>query len=171
MNTHQFNNEPFRILLASLASGYQATDGFLASTLSKHLLRELKASDTALKNPESLRWNPVLKRYGTNAKADDDDEADGAEHVPEGESRPKLPSKENPIGVAVYGQICLAAKSYQSAICESPSLQHGVLFSPFGKSICCMPTTIAHTTPSFAYALPLRRLDVPCNVKPIIDTI
>ena len=82
MNTHQFNNEPFRILLASLASGYQATDGFLASTLSKHLLRELKASDTALKNPESLRWNPVLKRYGTNAKADDDDEADNKEKRP-----------------------------------------------------------------------------------------
>ena len=30
---------------------------------------------------------------------------------------PRLPVKENPVGVAVYGQICLAAKSYQSAIC------------------------------------------------------
>ena len=29
----------------------------------------------------------------------------------------KLPTKENPVSVAIYGQICLAARSYQSAIC------------------------------------------------------
>lgn len=120
VNAHQFNNEPLRILLASLASGYEATDAFLASTLSKHLLRELKSNDTALKNPEALRWNSTLKRYSAGTKADDEDEADGVEDVPEGQRRPKLPSKENPIGVAIYGQICLAAKSYQSAICRFP---------------------------------------------------
>ena len=121
INTHQFNNEPFRILLASLASGYRATDSFLASTLSKHLLRELRAYDTAVKSPESLRWNPTLHRFSVaGAKAEDDDAAESAGDAPEGERRVRLPSKENPIGVALYGQICLAAKSYQSAICKFP---------------------------------------------------
>ncbi len=30
---------------------------------------------------------------------------------------PPLPTKQNPLMVAIYGQICIAAKSYQSAIC------------------------------------------------------
>ena len=129
INTHQFNNEPFRILLASLGHGMQATDAFLASTLSKHLLRELKTGDTALRNKDGLRWNNVTKRYapvGSSSKADDDDEEeDGAAGQaetgkdPPHVTRPNLPTKHNPMGVAVYGQICLAAKSYQSALCES----------------------------------------------------
>jgi general transcription factor 3C polypeptide 3 (transcription factor C subunit 4) len=127
VNTHQFNNEPLRILLASLASGFHATDGFLANTLSKHLLRELKSTDTALRNPEALRWNPILKRYGVGTKTEEEDEPDvleGSINRDESESAagPKLPSKENPIGVAVYGQVCLAAKSYQSALCLYPVL-------------------------------------------------
>ncbi len=134
VNAHQFNNEPLRILVASLASGLHSTDAFLASTLSKHMLRELRAHDAALKNPDGLRWNPVLKRYGVGSKVDDDeDEGIDAGHAggetvgkegqdttgAQGEQpRPRLPTKENPVGVAVYGQICLAAKSYQSALCE-----------------------------------------------------
>ncbi|KAI0339047.1 TPR-like protein [Trametopsis cervina] len=127
VNTHQFNNEPLRILLASLGSGLRPTDAFLASTLSKHMLREVRANDTALKNPESLRWNPVLKRYGVGAKVEeDDDDQDALEMGPSGSKeigeapgggpKPRPPTKENPNGVALYGQICLAAKSYQSAL-------------------------------------------------------
>ena len=59
INTHQYNNEPFRILLASLSSGLYNTDAFLASTLTKHLLREVRGIDTAVKNPESLKWNKI----------------------------------------------------------------------------------------------------------------
>jgi general transcription factor 3C polypeptide 3 (transcription factor C subunit 4) len=129
VNAHQFNNEPFRILVASLGSGLGATDAFLVSTLSKHMLRELRSSDAALKNPDSLRWNPATKRYGAGTKADDDDEQDAADTIQAGRSKdagdvspsvpqPRLPTKENPVIVAVYGQICLAAKSYQSALCE-----------------------------------------------------
>ena len=131
VNTYQFNNEPLRILVASLASGLRPTDAFLASTLSKHMLRELKSADVALKSPESLRWNPTFKRYGASTKTeDDDDQEQGQDLLDPGKEpevsvetshhgvRPRLPTKENPVGVAVYGQICLAARSYQSALCE-----------------------------------------------------
>jgi len=79
INTHQFNNEPFRILLASVSHGSHATDAFLASTLSKHLLRELKTVDTAFRNKDTLKWNNVTKRYapvGTSSKGDEEDEED-----------------------------------------------------------------------------------------------
>ena len=78
-------------------------------------------SRPSVKSPESLRWNPTLHRFSVaGAKAEDDDAAESAGDAPEGERRVRLPSKENPIGVALYGQICLAAKSYQSAICKFP---------------------------------------------------
>jgi general transcription factor 3C polypeptide 3 (transcription factor C subunit 4) len=102
------------------------------STLQKHLFRELKLADTAVKNKESLRWNPLSRRYvsGMPAKTGDGDDAaadevEDVDVVVQEESPsdkadiPNLPSKNNPLNVAVYGQICIAAKSYQSAICES----------------------------------------------------
>ncbi|KAI0696177.1 TPR-like protein [Cytidiella melzeri] len=143
VNTHQFNNEPLRILIASLGNGLAATDAFLASTLSKHMLRDLRANDTALKNPDTLRWNPVTKRYGTGTKAEEEDDQDVPESVPVSEKfvggtslgvhQPKLPTKENPIGVAIYGQICLAAKSYQSALFY---LLHAYDYCPYDPLIC-----------------------------------
>ncbi|CAL1715852.1 unnamed protein product [Somion occarium] len=124
INVHQFNNEPYRIMLASLGSGLRATDGFLVSTLSKHMLRELRTHAAALKNSDTLRWNPVSKRYapvGTSVKDEEEDlEAPAPEagssntHLSSGQT--KLPTKDNPILVAMYGQICLAARSYQSAL-------------------------------------------------------
>ena len=129
---HQFNNEPLRILVASLASGLKTTDAFITSTLQKHLFREMKLSDTAVKNPDSLKWNSLNKRYApinTSKTAEpDDDDADDIAAEPEQISAttnsadrsgvPALPTKENPVITAIYGQICVAAKSYQSAICE-----------------------------------------------------
>ncbi|KAI0766969.1 TPR-like protein [Trametes elegans] len=123
INGHQFNNEPIRILVSSLGSGLRATDAFLVSTLSKHLLRETRLADAAVKDPESLRYNTALRRYGlvgTSGKADpedvpdEDDEVEAAA-VTELEGA-KLPTKPNALNVAVYGQILLAAKSYQSAL-------------------------------------------------------
>ncbi|KAI9062521.1 TPR-like protein [Trametes sanguinea] len=123
INTHQFNNEPIRVLLSSLGSGLKATDAFLVSTLSKHLLRETRLADAAVKDPDSLRYNTTQRRYGlagSSGKADaddlpeDDDEVEAA-GITELE-RAKLPTKPNPLNVAVYGQILLAAKSYQSAL-------------------------------------------------------
>lgn len=134
--THQFNNEPFRILLASLASGLRPTDAFIASTLQKHILREAKTIDVATKNKELLRWNNLNKRYActstTSSQPDEDEDANGEgegeedvdDTVSQGPTNdktklPDTPSKDNPVVVAMYGQICIAARSYQSAICVS----------------------------------------------------
>ena len=119
---HQFNNEPLRMLCTFLASGYRATDSFIASTLQKHLFREMRLYDTAVHNKESLKWNAVSRRWGMN-KAGEVDE--GVEDEPNLEgaesddktSAPQLPAKNNPTIFALYGHICLAGKSYQSAIC------------------------------------------------------
>ena len=121
--------------MASLASGLKVTDSFITSTLQKHLFREMKLSDTAVKNPDILKWNALNKRYAPTgqAKSTDPDDGggddDGEENVERGgvveiEShdkfkRPEIPTKENAVIVTIYGQICIAAKSYQSAICAS----------------------------------------------------
>lgn len=138
---HQFNNEPLRILIASLSSGLLPTDAFITSTLQKHLFREMKLSDTAVKNPELLKWNPLNKRYApTGSKVaeheQDEDENDEANKDGEGTgpststatsqtreqaNLPPIPTKFNPVIIAIYGQICISAKSYQSAICTFKS--------------------------------------------------
>lgn len=134
---HQFNNEPLRILIASLSSGLLPTDAFITSTLQKHLFREMKLSDTAVKNPEMLKWNSLNKRYaptGSKVAEQDQDENENDEVNKEGEGEgpsaststslsreqanlPPIPTKFNPVIIAIYGQICISAKSYQSAIC------------------------------------------------------
>ena len=122
INGHQFNNEPIRVLMSSLGSGLRATDAFLVSTLSKHLLRETRLADAAVNNPDALRFNTAQRRYGLPgpAKADPDDvpEDEDVESAAVAElEKSKLPTKPNPLNVAVYGQILLAARSYQSALC------------------------------------------------------
>lgn len=96
-------------------------------------------ADAAVKDPGSLKWNPVNKRYalasqgkassaGVTCGADEDDarddDVDDVVTGAGGESQeivgaPKIPTKHNPIIVTIYGQICIAARSYQSAICTS----------------------------------------------------
>lgn len=121
--------------MVSLASGLRPTDAFITSTLQKHLFREMKVADTAVKNPEMMKWNPLNKRYAPTAQnkpgdpddvIDDDAEdiarEEGAsaetDAVNNRENLPEIPTKNNPLLVAIYGQICIAAKSYQSAICR-----------------------------------------------------
>ena len=91
----------------------------------------MKLSDTAVKNPDILKWIPLNKRYAptgqgksTDPDEGDDDAEDNDRGSLENEStahdkfkRPEIPTKENPVIVTIYGQICIAAKSYQSAIC------------------------------------------------------
>jgi len=130
INQHQFNNEPLRILTASLASGLRNTDAFITSTLQKHLFREMKLSDMAVKNPGNLRWNPLNKRYalkgGTGKDVEEEEDEEEVINTEASESKttatPRLPTKEDPMIVTIYGQICIAAKSYQSAICEALSI-------------------------------------------------
>lgn len=119
MLVHQFNNEPFRIMLACLSAGMKPTDAFITSTLQKHLFRETKLFDAAFHNPDSLKWLPASKRYCLGGKDDEEkDNEDEGPAVASGEGgRPVLPDKPNPMLVAIYGLVSTAAKSYQSAIC------------------------------------------------------
>ncbi|KAF8824593.1 hypothetical protein HHX47_DHR8000441 [Lentinula edodes] len=151
ISSNQFNNELYRLLLASLSSGLRPTDSFITSTLQKFFFREMKLSDVAVKDPELLKWNVALKRWApinpstlssggrknwdTDRDKDKDNDKDGADDLGEEDSdvggggtaendtvssndRPILPTKDNPLTVAIYGQMCIAAKSYQSAICK-----------------------------------------------------
>ncbi|KIK67134.1 hypothetical protein GYMLUDRAFT_37174 [Collybiopsis luxurians FD-317 M1] len=142
ISSNQFNNEVYRLLMASLSSGLRPTDSFITSTLQKFFFREMKLNDVAMKNPSLLKWNNALKRWapinpstlssGSGKRANND--KDGADDLGEEDSdggggdatlendssspndRPALPTKNNPLTVAIYGQMCVAAKSYQSAI-------------------------------------------------------
>ncbi|KZP20521.1 TPR-like protein [Athelia psychrophila] len=132
INTHQFNNEAIRILVASLASGWRPAEAFILSTLQKFLLRELRLNEAAVKTPEALRYITHSRRYivktekadngddGVDAEDDAvlDDDAD-ASSLP-GKHNPgadiTIPTKHNPAALAVYGQISIGVRSYQTAI-------------------------------------------------------
>ncbi|KAL0577198.1 transcription factor TFIIIC subunit tfc4 [Marasmius crinis-equi] len=140
ISTNQFNNEMYRLLMASLSSGLKPTDSFITSTLQKFLFREMKLADAAVNNPETVRWNPMNKRWapilggqwkkGGAEEGDDGDDEDGQGTTASGvqtateDGKTPLPTKNNPLIVAIYGQMCIAAKSYQSAICESLLLRN-----------------------------------------------
>ncbi|KAF9039744.1 hypothetical protein BJ165DRAFT_1493738, partial [Panaeolus papilionaceus] len=106
-------------------------DSFITSTLQKHMFRELKLSDTDVKNPGNLRWNGLIRRYASTAttgtagkkKTEDEDHWTPAPTTGRGggmtanvDGAPRIPTKENTAIFAIYGRICVAAKSYQSAI-------------------------------------------------------
>ncbi|KAH9997918.1 TPR-like protein [Russula vinacea] len=136
---HQFHNEPLRMLCACLASGYRATDAFIASTLQKHLFREMRLYDTAVHNKDALRWNAIPRRWGMNKSGeadegvDDEPNPEGVEGADEKNPAPQLPTKDNPAIFALYGHICLAGKSYQSAIFY---LLHAYDYCPNDPMIC-----------------------------------
>ncbi|KAJ6468532.1 TPR-like protein [Mycena vitilis] len=134
---HQFHNDPLRIMVSALGSGAKPTDAFFASTLQKFLHRELKMFDAAANNPESLVWSLQNKRFSTKSigGADAEDENEEQEWAEQGENEdrkpgiatgrrkrqraPRLPEiakTPNPIVLALYGQMCLVAKSFQSAM-------------------------------------------------------
>jgi len=125
--------------MASLSSGLRPTDSFITSTLQKFFFREMKLSDVAVKDPELLKWNGILKRWapimpstlssgGRKEKDKDateelgDEDSDGGAggaadiDIPLSNDKTPLPTKDNPLTVSIYGQMCIAAKSYQSAI-------------------------------------------------------
>lgn len=119
INSHQFHNDPLRVLLAALASGLLSVDAFIDQKLQKHLSRETKVIDAVVKGKEA-RWNPHTRRY--NLTGGDEGTKEDAEDADVDDARtstaPEKPTKNNPIMVCIYGQLCVAARSYQSAICE-----------------------------------------------------
>ncbi|KAG7095406.1 hypothetical protein E1B28_006157 [Marasmius oreades] len=136
ITNNQFNNEMYRLLMASLSSGLKPTDSFITSTLQKFIFREMKLADAGVNNRDSLRWNPLNKRWApvssngqgkrgaVEEEGDEGDEDEGQGAIPrlqdtaqdEKDKRTPLPTKNNPLPLALYGQMCIAAKSYQSAI-------------------------------------------------------
>lgn len=83
-----------------------------------------------------MKWNVVGRKYNLSSSSSGkeesskvDEEADEEAEIPgppENNATEKtairMPTKNNPIIVALYGQMSLAAKSYQSAICKLVSL-------------------------------------------------
>jgi general transcription factor 3C polypeptide 3 (transcription factor C subunit 4) len=121
---HQFNNEPVRVLLASLAGSIRSSDSFINTAFQKHVYREIRIADAAAKNRDSLSWFPAKKRYGLvkgkgKAAAADEDEDEDEEAGSDEDVLGFVPAKFNPVPVTLYGQMCNVAKSYQSAICMS----------------------------------------------------
>ncbi|TFY79029.1 hypothetical protein EWM64_g4983, partial [Hericium alpestre] len=117
---YQFNNEPLRLLAACLASGFRSTDAFIVSTLQKHLLREIRLSDAAVKSKDNLRWSgrrwAMASGGGSKEDANEEEEGPAEELEKRQVAMPDVPTKNNPIMVTMYGHIALAAKSYQTAI-------------------------------------------------------
>ncbi|KAJ7734190.1 hypothetical protein DFH07DRAFT_129989 [Mycena maculata] len=128
LTNHQFHNDPLRIMMASIGSGLRPTDAFVATAFQKYLHREMRLLDAAANSPESLVWSQQGKRFSLNSV---DAETDAEEVQEEGQEerkpvvstrkkqRPRLPDiakAHNPVIVALYGQMCLVTKSFQSAI-------------------------------------------------------
>ncbi|KAJ7159083.1 TPR-like protein [Mycena crocata] len=129
--SHQFHNDPVRIMLAVFGSGSRATDAFVASAFQKFLHRELRLSHAAANTPDAVMWSKMNKRFSLHCVDGGGDEAEeegandgGEEQKParargRGKNLPQLPDiarKNNPVAFALYGQICLATKSFQSAM-------------------------------------------------------
>jgi general transcription factor 3C polypeptide 3 (transcription factor C subunit 4) len=157
---HQFHNDPMRIMMAALGSGMHSTDAFLASTFQKFLHRELKMFDAAANNPDSLIWSIVGKRFSTKSVGgaepeDDEDEQQeeqkpvisGRKKKPRAPRLPQIAQKPNPVVLALYGQVCLVAKSFQSAICMCFFIRlWSVLMMASIQSTCSWRTTTAKRT-------------------------
>jgi general transcription factor 3C polypeptide 3 (transcription factor C subunit 4) len=126
INAHQFNNEPLRILLATIGSGLRATETLIQPNFQKHVYRELKMTD-AIAQGKDIKWNPARGRYVLADEKDEDVEAESnqmpSKKTSEAKSKSrilkhKLPTKPNPFHLSFYGMLCTSAKSYQSGLCE-----------------------------------------------------
>ena len=143
--THQFNDEPIRLLLASLASGLRPTDAFIRATLQKFLFREMKLRDAASVTPDLVRWVPGRRwtyaggAGGAKGEEEDDDEDKGEKDEGSGSAdRPPLPKEYSPVNMIAYGMTCVAARSYQSALGEWSS-----------RSATTSVIAVAHTEPVY----------------------
>lgn len=139
INSHQFHNDPPRLLLAGLASGLMSVDAFIDTRLQKHLSREVKLIDAVVKGKD-VRWNPHLRRYHLTGVDDSTkDDAEEGEETSAELTAPEKPTKNNPIMVCIYGQLCIAARSYQSGICKSICgicVPHGLMPIPRLLAAC-----------------------------------
>ncbi|KAI9443193.1 TPR-like protein [Lactarius indigo] len=136
---HQFNNEPLRMLCAFLASGYRATDSFIASTLQKHLFREMRLCDAAVHNKESLKWNAVSRRWGISKPGEvdegveDEPNVEGAESD-EKASAPQVTGEGQPYDFCAVWSHLLGRKKLPK--CNLFYLLHAYDYCPNDPMIC-----------------------------------
>ncbi|KDQ11782.1 hypothetical protein BOTBODRAFT_113883 [Botryobasidium botryosum FD-172 SS1] len=167
IGTHQFHNEPLKLMLIALGSGLRSTEAFIDVKLQKNLAREIRLIEWAAQGKE-CKWHVVNHRYQIPAallkhskgaatggaeegEGDEEEEEQDEDGAGEGSSNARAPSqaaagkqkegtspgfkatKENPAWLALYGQICAAAKSYQSALYY---LIHAYELQPLDPVIC-----------------------------------
>ena len=162
--TCRFNNEPIRILLASLASGHRRLDAFVMSAFQEAMLREVRFSDLAFNHLEHIKWNSSKRRFLNVAATSkneyenkgDGEDGSGADPNKMQVDAPSLPRTPKPLLVTVYGQRCT---SNQSAICvfharwlflNLTNKVHGLLVAgirelPWDPVTCTVEIVIMHT--------------------------
>ena len=83
MVVYQFNNEPYRLFLALCASGLPQTDQFIHGTLQKHILREIRVTEAAVKG--NVAWNNRSNRFTVTSdkitEAKNDQEGEGEDEL------------------------------------------------------------------------------------------
>ncbi|KAF9034869.1 hypothetical protein BJ165DRAFT_1598451 [Panaeolus papilionaceus] len=122
----QFNNELPMTLFASLASEFKLTDDFITPTLRNAATATTgtagkKKTEDGDEDDDEM---PAPTTGGGGATVTVTASVDGA---------PMILTKENPVVVATYGQICIAAKSYHRDIFY---LLHAFDYHPNDPMIC-----------------------------------
>ena len=149
--THQFNNEVFRLLPICLAPGLHGTEAFIDTKLQKFLNRTVRFWEAAIPKPgeeaggrskPELRYSTKHSRwiFATGERDEEDSDHEGEGEVENGSAtqvpKPPKPTVDNPVGLTLYSQVLLAAKSYQTAVCEFlPNLVAKGLSPPSGDSL------------------------------------
>ncbi|KAF7290469.1 TPR-like protein [Mycena kentingensis (nom. inval.)] len=128
---HQWQNEPLRIFVAALSGGNSAAaaDAFLNSPFQKYLHREMVLADAAANRPQEVVWSTSHRRFSVNSgcaagidvalcSEDEDQEVviPDKDKTMKKQRLPDIARVANPVLPAIYGQIALVGKSYQSAI-------------------------------------------------------
>ena len=126
MSAYQYNNEPFRILLASLASGLLQTDQFISTTLQKFFIREIRNADAVVKGDKIAEKNVDDDGESVIAGAELNNEPLSTQQQSKEKSSAPKPTKHNPAIVTIHGQACNAGKSYQTALCAFPLLKQSI---------------------------------------------
>lgn len=123
IRTHQYSSDTYLLLSAVLGSGIKPADAFANLNLQKFLLREIKLWDSAASGDPRLRWNQRTGRWvlpnaviGLNTQRVDEPPDDSTDEISSSAAAAVRPKKKSPVLYAIYGEVLLIAKSYQSAI-------------------------------------------------------
>ncbi|KAJ7749292.1 TPR-like protein [Mycena maculata] len=112
---HQFNTEPLRIFLATMAAGgSNAMRALLSVPFMKVVKRELTRSCTAVEAPGMMRYSEMSKRFTfSNSEENQRESIDDRER-----SRPipEAARKSKPVLTMLYAEMCNFTKNYTSAI-------------------------------------------------------